>query len=108
MIGAVHGGVLCACFSWAACIEAQHLDTIAPVRTEAGARPATIMNSPLFKAWSHQIDDVPIAEEALRFSETKIPNACFECHSSKDVPWVQAQLNLWKPISAVETSHAMQ
>jgi len=27
MIGAVHGGVLCACFSWAGCIEAQDRDT---------------------------------------------------------------------------------
>jgi hypothetical protein len=27
MIGAVHGGVLCTCFSWAECIEAQDLDT---------------------------------------------------------------------------------
>ena len=76
-------------------------------RCEACHMPR-IMNSLLFKARSHQIDDLSIAEEALRFREAEIPNTCLECHSSKDVLWVQAQLKLWKPIPAVETSHAMR
>lgn len=67
-----------------------------------------IMNSLLFKARSHQIDDVPTAEPALRFGAAESPIACMECHSSKDGAWVQAQLKLWNPVPAVERPHARQ
>jgi tetratricopeptide (TPR) repeat protein len=65
-----------------------------------------IMNSLLFQARSHQIDDIPSAEPALRFGQNESPIACLECHSTKDVPWVQAQLRSWSEVRSVSTSHA--
>ena len=61
-----------------------------------------IMNSLLFKARSHQIDDIPTAEQALRFGPAESPIACLECHPAKDVPWVQAQLRSWTEVRTVQ------
>lgn len=66
-----------------------------------------VMNSLLFKARSHQIDDIPTAQQALRFGETESPIACLECHPAKDIPWVQAQLKSWSEVPA-QTSHALR
>ncbi|MCX6593300.1 MAG: multiheme c-type cytochrome [Acidobacteria bacterium] len=51
-----------------------------------------IMNSLLFKARSHQIDDRPKPEMTLRFGNAESPNACLECHSTESVTWVRDQL----------------
>ncbi len=51
-----------------------------------------IMNSLLFQARSHQIDDTPSAENALRFGPAESPIACLECHPKKDASWVRLEL----------------
>jgi predicted CXXCH cytochrome family protein len=51
-----------------------------------------IMNSLLFQARTHQIDDVPNSEMALRFGPKESPNACLMCHAAKDALWVKQQL----------------
>jgi predicted CXXCH cytochrome family protein len=52
-----------------------------------------IMNSLLFKARTHQIDDVPNSEMTLRFGSEESPNACLMCHTAKDALWVKQQLD---------------
>ena len=51
-----------------------------------------IMNSLLFQARTHQIDDIPNVEMTLRFGPDESPNACLMCHSAKDSIWVKQQL----------------
>jgi predicted CXXCH cytochrome family protein len=51
-----------------------------------------IMNSLLFQARTHQIDDVPNAEMTLRFGQEESPNACLLCHTTKDARWLKQQL----------------
>jgi hypothetical protein len=51
-----------------------------------------IMNSLLFQARTHQIDDVPNAGMTLRFAQEESPNACLMCHTAKDALWVKQQL----------------
>lgn len=52
----------------------------------------SIMNSLLFQARTHQIDDVPNSEMTLRFGPQESPNACLMCHTVKDALWVKQQL----------------
>jgi len=54
-----------------------------------------IMNSVLFRARTHQIDDIPSAEMTARFGPEESPNACLLCHSDKDVHWVELKLQAW-------------
>jgi tetratricopeptide (TPR) repeat protein len=54
-----------------------------------------IANSVLFRARTHQIDDIPDAEMTSRFGQEESPNACLLCHSEKDVRWVEAKLQAW-------------
>jgi predicted CXXCH cytochrome family protein len=54
-----------------------------------------IMNSLLFLARTHQIDDMPRADATLRFGQKESPNACLLCHRDKDAPWVAARLQIW-------------
>lgn len=54
-----------------------------------------IMNSLLFKAGSHQIDEKPSAEMTARFGQKDSPNACLLCHTDKGVAWVSEQLRSW-------------
>jgi len=49
-----------------------------------------IVNSLLFEARSHPIDDIPTAEQVLRFGQTESPIACPECHPAEDVSWAHA------------------
>ena len=51
-----------------------------------------IMNSLLFKARTHQIDDRPNPEMTLRFGAAESPNACLDCHPRQDAAWVRDQL----------------
>lgn len=65
-----------------------------------GARCASchmpkIMNSLLFPAGSHQIDEKPSAAMTARFGQKESPNACLLCHTDKGVPWVSEQLRSW-------------
>jgi predicted CXXCH cytochrome family protein len=55
-----------------------------------------IMNALLFKARSHQIDDMPDAEMTARFGAEDSPNACLMCHKDKDAAWLSAAMQAWK------------
>ena len=65
-----------------------------------------IMNSLLFRSRGHQIDDVPDATLTLRFGQEESPNACLECHSSRNATWVQSQLTLWDEKASPRKSNA--
>ncbi len=54
-----------------------------------------IMNSVLFQARTHQIDDIPRADTTARFGQQESPNSCLGCHRDKDVPWVARLLQAW-------------
>jgi predicted CXXCH cytochrome family protein len=55
-----------------------------------------VMNSVMFKARTHQIDDIPDAEMTERFGQEESPNACLLCHAEKDAQWVKARLQGWR------------
>jgi predicted CXXCH cytochrome family protein len=55
-----------------------------------------IMDALLFKARTHQIDDLPKAEMTLRFGQEESPNACLLCHTEKSTQWLSQQLQTWK------------
>jgi predicted CXXCH cytochrome family protein len=55
-----------------------------------------IMNSLLFQAASHQVDDIPRADFTIRFGQKESPNACFICHRDQDSRWLSKQLTNWK------------
>jgi predicted CXXCH cytochrome family protein len=54
-----------------------------------------IMNALLFRARSHQIDEIPNAEMTERFGEQESPNACLGCHAGESIAWVRRKLALW-------------
>ena len=54
-----------------------------------------IMNSVLFQARTHQIDDIPRASMTARFGQQESPNSCMLCHRDKDAQWVARQLLSW-------------
>ena len=54
-----------------------------------------IMNSVLFKARTHQIDDIPNTEMTGRFGPEESPNACLLCHTEKDTRWLELKLKAW-------------
>jgi Cytochrome c554 and c-prime len=56
-----------------------------------------IMDAVLFRARTHQIDDIPDADMTQRFGQEKSPNACLLCHSEKNAGWVKQELQAWKP-----------
>jgi doubled CXXCH motif protein/cytochrome c554/c'-like protein len=58
-----------------------------------------IMDALLFRARTHQIDDLPNAEMTERFGQEESPNACLLCHRQKDAEWVEQQLRAWRPES---------
>jgi predicted CXXCH cytochrome family protein len=55
------------------------------------------MDSLMFQARSHQIDEIPDAGMTARFGESDSPNACLGCHRDKDVPWLVAKMAAWRP-----------
>jgi predicted CXXCH cytochrome family protein len=55
-----------------------------------------IMDAVLFRARTHQIDDIPNAETTQRFGQEESPNACLLCHSGKDAAWVKRELTAWE------------
>ncbi len=54
-----------------------------------------IMNSLLFQAGTHRIDDIPNAKMTLRFGQQESPNACLLCHTERDPAWVEERLKTW-------------
>jgi hypothetical protein len=54
------------------------------------------MDALLFRARSHQIDDIPDAAMTARFGEDDSPNACLTCHRERDAAWLAAQLATWR------------
>ena len=54
-----------------------------------------IMNSLMFKAGTHEIDDLPDAQMTLRFGPDESPNACLECHQELDAKWAAKELSKW-------------
>jgi predicted CXXCH cytochrome family protein len=55
-----------------------------------------IMDAVLFRARTHQIDDIPDPEMTERFGQQDSPNACLLCHSEKTAGWVKQALAMWK------------
>jgi hypothetical protein len=55
-----------------------------------------IMDAVLFRARTHQIDDIPNAAMTERFGQEESPNACLLCHSGKNATWVKEKLAGWK------------
>lgn len=51
-----------------------------------------IMNSMLFQARTHQIDDIPNVARLERFGREESPNACLSCHQEKSVAWLKTAL----------------
>jgi predicted CXXCH cytochrome family protein len=55
------------------------------------------MEALLFRARSHQIDEIPDAEMTARFGESDSPNACLACHRGKDARWLVDSMQAWQP-----------
>jgi predicted CXXCH cytochrome family protein len=55
-----------------------------------------IMDALLFRARTHQIDDIPNPEMTQRFGQSESPNACLQCHIEKSATWVKQQITSWK------------
>jgi len=51
-----------------------------------------IMDAVLFRARTHQIDDIPNADMTQRFGQEESPNACLLCHSEKNAVWLKEKL----------------
>jgi len=56
-----------------------------------------IMDAVLFRARTHQIDDIPNAGMTERFGQEESPNACLLCHAEKNAAWVKEKLAGWEP-----------
>jgi predicted CXXCH cytochrome family protein len=55
-----------------------------------------IMDALLFRARTHQIDDIPNPDMTQRFGQAESPNACLACHGEKSAAWVKQQIASWK------------
>jgi len=55
-----------------------------------------IMDALLFRARTHQIDDIPNPDMTQRFGQSESPNACLACHTEKSAQWVKLQITNWK------------
>jgi predicted CXXCH cytochrome family protein len=55
-----------------------------------------IMEALLFRARTHQIDDIPNPDMTQRFGQSESPNACLLCHAEKNGLWVKQQISSWK------------
>jgi len=56
-----------------------------------------IMDAVLFRARTHQIDDIPAVRMTKLFGQEESPNACLLCHSDKSIAWLENELQSWKP-----------
>ncbi|MGH9745115.1 MAG: cytochrome c3 family protein [Candidatus Acidiferrales bacterium] len=55
-----------------------------------------IMDALLFRARTHQIDDIPNPDMTQRFGQSESPNACLQCHTEKSAQWVKQRIASWK------------
>ena len=54
-----------------------------------------IMNSMMFQAGTHRIDDIPDAAMTERFGPEESPNACLACHDEETPAWAVQLLADW-------------
>ncbi len=54
-----------------------------------------IMNSMMFMAGTHRIDDIPDAAMTARFGKDDSPNACLSCHEGEPSEWLARSLAEW-------------
>ncbi len=54
-----------------------------------------IMNSMMFLAGTHRIDDIPDAAMTRQFGREESPNACFACHEEESLEWLERNLADW-------------
>ena len=54
-----------------------------------------IMNSMMFMAGTHRIDDIPDAAMTEQFGRVESPNACLACHESETTEWLARSLADW-------------
>jgi predicted CXXCH cytochrome family protein len=64
-----------------------------------------IVDALLFRARTHQIDDMPKPAMTLRFGPGESPNACLLCHHQRNADWVRAQLIAWKQNPSQVSKH---
>ena len=60
-----------------------------------------IMNSMMFMAGTHRIDDIPDAAMTERFGPEDSPNACLACHQDKSANWLARSLADWPPQGSI-------
>lgn len=61
----------------------------------AACHMPAIMNSMMFMAGTHRIDDIPSAEMTEKFGRSDSPNACLACHAEKSDAWLKRELATW-------------
>ena len=70
-----------------------------PVGSEASRCAAchmpAIMNSMMFMAGTHRIDDIPNAAMTEKFGRSHSPNACLACHAEESNTWLASELANW-------------
>ena len=55
-----------------------------------------IMNSMMFMAGTHRIDDIPDAAMTEQFGHEESPNACLACHEQESTDWLARSLASWQ------------
>ena len=61
----------------------------------AACHMPAIMNSMMFMAGTHRIDDIPNAEMTAKFGRSESPNACLNCHEEESDAWLASELANW-------------
>lgn len=67
-----------------------------------------IVDGLLFRARTHQIDDIPNAQMTERFGQADSPNACLLCHKEKTAKWVQNSLTAWNAANETHSPSHVQ
>lgn len=61
----------------------------------AACHMPAIMNSMMFMAGTHRIDDIPNAAMTEKFGRSDSPNACLACHAEESNAWLASELANW-------------
>lgn len=61
----------------------------------AACHMPAIMNSMMFMAGTHRIDDIPNAAMTEKFGRSDSPNACLACHAEESDAWLATKLANW-------------
>ncbi len=73
-----------------------------PASECASCHMPKIMNSMMFMARTHRIDDIPAAAMTARFGRQESPNACLVCHAEESDDWLAEELARWtSPVALV-------